>query len=131
MAFSTNATFLMSFANARYKNTKDGVLPVKSVNLGLSTGNDQTVIAAVTGKRIRVMGYKIQSAASTAGAYAFKSGSGGTVVDGGYTPVIGGMPLVMIPWDAGYFETDTGVGLFADIVTHGASVQVYYIEYTP
>jgi hypothetical protein len=131
MTFSSNATFLISFPNARYKNTKDGVLPVKSVNLGLSTGNDQTVIAAVTGKRIRVMGYKIQSATSSPGAYAFKSGSGGTVLEGGYSPSNNGLPLVMIPWDAGYFETATGLGLFADIVTHGASIQVYYIEYTP
>lgn len=112
-------------------NGGDEINTVKSVNISLSVANNQQVIAAVTGKRIRVISYKIQSANTAASAYAFKDGSAGTVLDGGYGPSNSGLPLMMPPFDAGYFETSTGVGLFADIVTHTTSVQVYYIEYTP
>lgn len=112
-------------------NGGDEINTVKSVNISLSVANNQQVIAAVTGKRIRVIAYKIQSATSSVGAYGLKDGSGGPSLDGGYTPSQNGLPLIMIPFDAGYFETSTGVGLFADIVGHSASLQVYYIEYTP
>lgn len=104
---------------------------VKAANVGLSVGNNQSVVAAVTGKRIRVLAYKVSSLNSSVGAYAFKSGSGGAVLDGGQSPPNTIPPLIMIPWDAGYFETETGIGLFADIVSNGASIQVYYVEYTP
>ncbi len=105
--------------------------PVKSVSVTLAVGNNQTVIAAVTGKRVRVMGYKTQSTTGVQGAYVLKDGSGGTTLDGGFAPPLAGLPFLIPVQEEGYFETTDGVGLFADVVTGPITIQVFYKEYVP
>lgn len=114
-----------------YVTKKDGVVKVKSVSVSLSVANDQTVIAAVSGKRIRVLAYRYQSSSATQGAFALKNGSGGSTLDGGFAPPLAGLPMLIPAFTPGYFETSVGVGLFADVVTGTVSMQVYYVEYTP
>lgn len=108
------------------------VTPLKSVGVALAVGNDQQVIAAVAGKRIRVMGWIAQSI-TAAGQHQFKNGSGGTAfTDDHYAPIdTTGTKFEMSVISSGYFETDTGVGLFADITANNQRLTVFYVVYTP
>lgn len=100
----------------------------------LGVGNDSQVIPAVTGRRILVMGWKIQSSAAI-GSFQFKSASGGTLL----TPVFTSPPntngatndLPVIPNGPGYFETNTGEGLFVDVFTAAQEFLIFYITYKP
>lgn len=107
-------------------------LPLKTAVVELSTGNNQTVIAAVTGKRIRVMGFVVQSNTSTQGELEFIDGSGGSLLfQSIHCPPSTALPFVLELKDPGYFETTAGTGLFADVVTAAVNATVFYVEYTP
>ena len=119
---------------SRYYEVKGQVEPVRTQPAQLALGSNASVVAAVTGKRIRVLGFTAQGDGS-AGRIAFKDGSGGTRLFGplnipsSATPETYFLPVI----DSGYFETSTGVGLFADVGAFGGAVNlnVFYIEYTP
>lgn len=95
--------------------------------------SDQQVVAAISGKRIRLMGWLAQSQAATPGSFLFKNGSGG----GGFMApqfapqntngLVDRQPIT----NSGYFETTTGIGLYVDIVAQPVNVTVFYIIYTP
>lgn len=109
------------------------VVPVLTAPFSLSISNNQSVVAAVTGKKIKVLGYLVQSNSATNGAYVFKSGSGGTILTGQVFA-----PKITDPWpglfpisEVGYFETAVGVGLFADCGSATVVGHVIYIAYTP
>lgn len=106
--------------------------PLKTVVAELSTGNNQEVVAAVTGKSIRVMGFDAQSDTSTQGELEFIDGSGGSALYMSlYCPPSTSEPFQKLINDTGYFETTAGTGLFVDVVTAAINITVYYIEYTP
>jgi len=109
------------------------VCPLLCTPVTLAAANAQTVITAVTGKRIRVMGFDAQSTTAANAALNFDSGSGGTLIWGPMNLPLStdGRFLEKPVIESGYFETVTGVGLFADVATTGAFVNVYYITYTP
>jgi hypothetical protein len=93
-------------------------------------GNN-TLVAAVAGKVIRVMGWNAQSNGAV-GSINFKDGSGGTTLHAVNTPANTAgdsdkQPIV----ECGYFETSSGVGLFGDCGTTAQLLTIFYITYTP
>jgi hypothetical protein len=125
------SNFTRFFPARIYEDQKD-VTPVMSVGIALATGNGRQVIAAVAGKRIRVMGWIAQSITAV-GQHQFTDGSGGTALtDDHYSPLdTSGTKFDMPVIPSGYFETSTGNGLFADITTQNARLTVFYVLYTP
>jgi hypothetical protein len=101
---------------------KAGVLQVKSAVASIGVGNNQSVIAAVTGKNIRVVAAILQSASGT---IQFKSASGGTMLTAVLSP-----PLTLVHDTMGWMETTAGQGLFADVVTATVQVTLRYVEVT-
>jgi hypothetical protein len=70
------------------------------------TGADNTLVAAVTGKRIRVLAF-VASLTGTAPTARFESGTGGTALTGAFIPNTGLM--VELPYNpVGWFETAAG-----------------------
>ena len=98
----------------------------------LSVSNNQTVVAAVTGKKIRVMGLlaTVGSGAGQAGV-TLKNGSGGATRMAFVLPASTVGPIHLPLVNSGYFDTDTGVGLFVDIATSVVNLNLFYITYTP
>jgi hypothetical protein len=105
---------------------------LKAAVVNFAAGNNQQVVAAVTNKRIRVMGWFAQGIAAAVVTYRFKSNSGGTAIIGDLrAPASTAGAIHQIPIvDSGYCETSTGQGLFADC-GNDIAMTVFYIEYTP
>jgi hypothetical protein len=111
------------------------VTPIKTAVVTATVGLNRSIISAITEKRIRVMGLiGLGNSTSNVSQVVFKNGSGGLFLTNGIildnrtistkAPVL---PIV----DGGYFETDTGVGLFADVYDVDAALTVFYINYKP
>ena len=84
---------------------------------GATSGNN-TLVAAVTGKKIRVLSYVL--VATTAVAVRFESAAGGTALTGVMT-LAAGVPLVVNLEREGHFETVAGELLNMEL---GGAVQV-------
>lgn len=114
-----------------YETDKE-VCPVLVLSASVAVGADQQLIAGSTGKRIRIMGWRIQTDSATSGVYALKSGSGGSVLASFTAPPSTGGAIDFLPIaDCGYYETGTGVGLFVTITVSTVIFNIYYILYTP
>lgn len=102
------------------------VLPVRrSGPVTLAAGNN-TVVAALTGKRIRVLSAVINL--TTAGATVFQSGAGGTALSATYT-MAANLPLVLPRNENGWWETAAGSLLNCNVGGSGAgTVEVTYVE---
>jgi hypothetical protein len=112
---------------------KGHVSPLKNSSLIHTVGANRQVVAAVTGQRIRVMGWLAQSTGAAVSNFGLKSASGGTFILAGVVVpmitngVIDKLPIV----ETGYCETNTGEGLFVDVITSDLSLNLFYITYTP
>jgi hypothetical protein len=112
---------------------KYGVSPIKTVVLnGLAVGGSVSLVAAVTGKHILVVGGTVVSN----GAYTqinFQNGSGGAslriIAVPANTVATPNVPIVPTPYDT--IQPDVGVGLFANNSAVIALLTINYIEYTP
>lgn len=93
------------------------VLQVKRVTYSKATAAAADVIAAVTGKKIRVVAMHIQSAAAE--TVLLRTGTSADVT--GVMSLATGVPLVLPLNPAGWFETVAGEALRA---THGSTNQV-------
>jgi hypothetical protein len=107
------------------------VCPVKSKYVGFAPGANQTAIAAVTGKRLRVMGFFSTTSAAGNPTLALLNGSGGTVLFAATLQANTVRPTELPLVESGYFETSTGVGLFATTTTANLDLTLFYVEYTP
>lgn len=101
-----------------------------------TTAANTQVVAAQTGKKIRVMGWQAQSRGATTTDMLFRSDSGGTQIEGTTTVPSKGSadekPFVKPITDSGWFETSTGHALYVTVTgTDGLWLAVYYIVYTP
>lgn len=106
--------------------------PITPLVSTVAVGNNNSLLAAITGKRIRVMGYIAQSSAAGASQFQLKSASGGTVIKNWETQNgIAAAPLYLPIVNSGYCETNTGEGLFADVATSILYLTIFYITYTP
>ena len=109
---------------------------LKSITSAGIVGNNRTVVAAITGKIIRVMGFIVcptvnNFALGNIPYITLKDGSGGTgLILYGVANGLGGslgLPVV----DSGYAETTVSTGLFMDIAIYDVYYTVFYIDYTP
>lgn len=107
------------------------VCPVKSKYIGLAPGSNQTVISAVTGKRLRILGFHSTPSGAGNPSLVLLNGSGGTQLFGSVLQANTVGPLYLPVIESGYFETSTGVGLFATTATANLDLNVFYVEYTP
>lgn len=112
---------------------RNGPCEIKNVYLQLTSGGtNQSVISAVTGKRVRVIEGFFRHGGATATVITFKSASAGTSLRG-YHLTATATDIHRIPWNPfGEMETITGEGLFVD--NSGAVtpiVSLRYIEWTP
>ena len=99
-------------------------------------GANRTLITAVAGRIIRVMGLALAPSVTNFALGAtpslqVKNGSGGAsllllAIPNG----LNGSSLLPIT-DSGYCETSSGVGLFTDVNGTNAFVTVFYITYAP
>lgn len=117
----------------RRKGRHSEALVVKSAPKELSTGTNQVVVAAVTGKRIRVMAMYGHSNTATRSQVELIDGSGGSSLlhPTEFPGTNDENTFHLPPWDAGYCETSTGTGLYANVTGAAADFTVFYIEYTP
>lgn len=89
------------------------------VNTG--TAADHSLVAAVTGGRIRVVALAV-TAAGTAPAIRFESGAGGTALTGVMLPTSGS--VVVLPYNpTGWFETASGAALSMEVGGTSPSIQ--------
>ena len=102
-----------------------------------SVANNQSIVAGVTGKIVRVLGWDAQSSSTATGLIRFIDGSGGAGLTNFFWCPIGNSTTVAnAPWSkpldlAGYFETTVSTGLYADVATAAVNCTVYYIQYFP
>ena len=98
--------------------------------VSIAVGNNATVIAGITGRIIRVMGWLAQGDGGVS-KITLKNVSGGATLFGPITVPSSATPsqFSLGVTNPGYFETTSGVGLFADIVTTAAIINVFYIDY--
>ena len=117
----------------RMYETPNGVCKLSCAAIVTTVANNQQVVAAVSGKRIRVMGWLAQSVAAAVGAFTLKSASGGTaLMTPLYVPAITAGACEKLPIvDSGYMETVAGEGLFVDVITAAINLDVFYIIYAP
>lgn len=99
----------------------------------LAVGNNNVVVSAVSGKRIKVMGFTAQDTAGAMGYLYLKTASGGTIIWSrtSYPANTLGALLQIPVIDSGYCETNTGEGLYVDVYTSALSLNLQYIIYTP
>jgi len=94
------------------------------------------VVSAITGKRIRIMGWTAQTDSATTtdiATFSLINGSGGSTIQQALgVPSYGtGNFAEKEIKDSGYGETSTGVGLYINIGLKGLAITVYYIAYIP
>lgn len=99
---------------------------IKRATVAANSIGDNTLIAAVTGKKIRVVAAALT--VSTAGTVTFESSTGGPSLTGAIHLAVG-MPFVL-PYNAnGWFETAEGALLNAILsATSGLAGVVHYQE---
>lgn len=101
-------------------------------NSGIAIANNTSVIAAISGSVIRVMGLVAQSTGAGVSGFTLKSASGGTVIFGQVSANSNALAPFLLPiTDSGYFETTVSQGLFVDVVTTTLNLSVFYITYIP
>lgn len=108
------------------------VLPVLYKSDSQAAAGNKTTVAAVTGKRIKVIGLQAQSVAALGQLTFFSASTAGTQLWDGYLPDGAvSQPLVLPINPLGYFETNTGEALIARAVTATQIWNIQYITYTP
>lgn len=109
-----------------------GVMQLYAARAEIAIGNNATILAGVSGERIRIMGMVFSAEDATAGFIRLKSASGGTQLLGRITCPVSTSPAFQLPIvDSGYCETNTGEGLFADVAIAAVYGTIFYITYTP
>ena len=82
---------------------------VKRVVIDHATSGDNSIVAAVTGKRIKVLGLVMVAAGAVTAR--FESAAGGTALTGQMS-LITGTPIVLpLDLEVGHFETAAGAAL--------------------
>jgi hypothetical protein len=114
-----------------FVDTNGAPIEVKSVSGALlaSTAN-QSLIAAVTGKRLRVLSIIVNSAGATT-VISLKNGSGGAIIMSFNVPAsTNGENAVFDIDPIGWCDTAAGVALVADLGGAICGYSIRYIEYT-
>jgi hypothetical protein len=119
------------FLNVR--NGSQEVCAIKYVTFTSAPASNLSIIAAVTGKKIRVVQMFGQSSDAAIGAVRFESPAGTTIVNSIWLPLAttAGQLFLLPHNESGWFESATGEAIVADIATDDVNVTLGYIEYTP
>jgi hypothetical protein len=117
---------------ARYFEIKGQVETLNSHYAQITVGSNYAVKAGVVGKKIRIMGLIAQGIGGVS-AVVLKDGNGGNFLFGPFNIASSGTPDVLfLPVvHSGYFETSTGIGVFADCAGVAATINLFYVEYAP
>lgn len=116
---------------SRIYETPSGVAIIRPQVFASGVAVNVSIVAAVTDKKIRVMGWIMAGTAAGFPTVQFKNGSGGSA----RTHAIqvpnnaAGLNDRQEIKDCGYFETAAGVGLFADIAVAAVAGTIFYIQY--
>lgn len=117
----------------KYYQVGGDVSPLLTAVGEIAVGNNNALVSAVSGKRIRIMGFVAQATAGTVGYLYLKSASGGSIIWTRTTyPASTNGDVLLIPViNSGYCETNTGEGLYIDVYTTAIGINLQYITYTP
>lgn len=112
--------------------TPTGVWPLLSIAGSVGVGANTQMLAGITGKRIRVMGWSAVGQVGV-GAFMILDGSGGTVIHNriSFPALATGTNEKKEIVDSGYCETTAGTGLFVTVETAAVFLTFYYIAYAP
>jgi hypothetical protein len=118
--------------NVMFQTASDGaVQSPASVSAAWLIGNGQTVVAAITGKKIRLVGWDVQGTAAGFPVITLKCTSV-TLVAGRTIPNNAAGVSDKLPYNPyGYAETATGEALKIDVATANMMGVFQYIAYTP
>ena len=115
------------------KNGSTDVSTLQSTVVLCTVGSDRQLVAAVTGKIIRLMGWIIESESRTDMTRVYlKNGAGATrgiSLDAAVANLVG-PPTRQPITESGYGECDVSVALMCDVATSDAYITTYYIQYT-
>jgi len=104
------------------------------VGQNVPVGNNNVLLAGISGKRIRVHGWDCQNMGAANADYAFKSGAVTVLNAWRRLAYIAGGPVIFDDRpviDSGYFETATGEDLRLYVLGAAVNITVYYTVYTP
>ena len=116
----------MGFIQADFQDIRDEQL-IKRAKIDAASSGDNTLVAAVTGKKIRVLA-AFFTMTGTAVTIRFESGAGGTALTGQMGPTAG--QTIVLPFNpVGWFETSDATLLNMEL-SGGQSVDgaLVYIE---
>lgn len=104
------------------------LLPVKFKAVNLANGDCREVVAAVAGKKIRVLGMHLIASAGD-GSVTFNDGEDGTALSGVFATNIDAIqPLMNLESEWGLLETTAGTGLWVTLVTNDLDGVISYVE---
>ena len=118
--------------NARLFQAKGEVSPIRAAGGTFAVGNNQPVITAVSGYRLRAVGWQAQSdSAAGVADFVLKNGSGGAMLHAPLSvPALPGVHNLPISY-GGYFEADTNTAVVVDVTTNTIRLTVFYVSYIP
>jgi len=106
------------------KNGTTNLTP-KFAKIDASTVGDNSIVAAVAGKKIRVLSY--QAVVSAATTFRFEDGAGGTGLTGVMS--FGANGGITVPFSlVGHFETSVNTALSLELSADGADGHLTYVE---
>jgi hypothetical protein len=114
----------------KYENV-NGVCIVDTAIATLAVSNNNLLVAATPGYRVRIMNWVIQSDGATVGSFVLKSNSGGSAITSPLTAPAstGGTHFILPNNDTGYMQTAVGHGLYVDVMTAGMVFNIGFIRY--
>ena len=124
-------TALTIAPNKFFEFAKDGVCEVSTLYTSSAVSANNLLVAAVTGKKVKVVSLTAQTDNAARGVLKFLSASGGTLLWGGFMPTNAQDPYKLDPNILGWFETKTGEGLYSTIELQPVFYSIQYIVYTP
>lgn len=106
------------------------VLTVKRAFGSIAVGTDTSVIAAVASKKLRVLAVVLTAAGPATIVFNTKPGGAGTAISATFNLATGtgANTLILPPEVCGWFETFSGEGLSATVVTNAVNVHILYAE---
>lgn len=107
------------------------VTKVSPAPFTIAAGATATLVAAISGYRIRVMAFFLQSTTGVQGGILFKSSGGTSLLTPIICPPSTAAPFLLPLTNSGYFETLTGEALQAMATTSDVYVNAFYTTYKP
>lgn len=106
------------------------VYTLKTAQASFVVVNDQALVSAVAGYKVRIMGWKIQSFTNIVGSFQLKNSTGAFITAIMSAPALSTgfcneLPVV----ESGYEETATGAGLSVDTTVAAMSYNIFYLQY--